>query len=259
MMSFPEYGHASSETDANELSRVIRLSRALREELNDFWRIQGSLTIYIYEWSSSSPLGIKGSLLETVSNAPNLQLIFSIKSLEKMALEKAPWPQRLLGASTYGSTLSHDLGALLQPLKNQRRCQLILFFYTMERQSWSRDSYGLWPFVCICQMLRDYQRVAVHLRYCGISGLIEQVKPRFVQFLMKAYGTASDNEDIGAFAERMFEQASGRAKIIRETLAVELEESLGPVVAEVQQTLGWDLEIVLSFCPAQHSAGKTTS
>ena len=126
----------------------------------------------------------------------------------------------------------------------------------MASQLWSQDSWRLPTFVSICRRLSHYQQVTIHLRYCGISGLLEEVKPRFVQLLLDAYCTEGDNADIDAFAEQMFEQASGRARNIRETLGVELESSLGPVIAEVHQTLGWDLEIVLSFLPAQHNTAK---
>lgn len=258
VMSLDATRFASSKNDVNELSKMMRLSRALREELNSFWRLRGTLAIYTHRGSSSYPLGVKGSLLEMVSNAPNLRLIFSMRSLEKMALEKVSWPRQLL-FNIYGSTLSHDLKPLLQLLKNQRRCQITLSFYTMASQLWSQDSWRLPTFVSICQRLSHYQEVTIHLRYCGISGLLDKVKPRFVQLLLHTYCTEGDSEDIDAFAEQMFEQASGRARNIRETLGGELESSLGPVIAEAHQTLGLDLEIVLSFRPAQHSAGNTAS
>ena len=256
VMSLDAARFASSKNDVNELSTMMRLSRALREELNSFWHLRGTLAIYTHRGRTSYPLGVKGSLLETVSNAPNLRLFFSMRSLEQMALEKASWPRHSSEAGIYGSTLLQDLEPLLQLPKNQRRCQITLYFYTIANQLWSQHSWRLPAFVSICQRISRYQQVTIHLRYGGIRGLLEEVKPRFVQLLFDAYCTEGDSKDIDAFAEQMFKQASGRARNIRETLGVDLESSLGPVIAEVHQTLGWDLEIVLSFLPAQHNTAK---
>ena len=252
-------GFASSKEDANELSKIMRLSRALREELSIFWRLRGTLAIYTHDGTSSHPLGVKGSLLETVSNAPTLRLVFSMKSLEKMALETASRPRQLLKAGTYGSTLSHDLRLLLKQPKNQRRCQITLCLYTLAGELWSQDSWRLSALVFICQRLRSYHQVTLHLLYYGINGLLEKMKPRFVELLFEAYGSESDYEDIDAFAEQTFEQASGRARCVREALEIALESSLGRAIAEVHQRLGWDLDIVLSFRPMQRNAAITTT
>ena len=259
VMSLPAPGFGYSKKEANLLSTIMRLSRALREELNNFWHLRGTLATYIHQGISSYPLGVTGSLLETVLNAPNLRLTFSMESLENMALEPGSCLRQLLKASICGSTLLHDLLPLVQQLKNQKRCQITLYFDTIFRGVWSQAIWRLSAFVRVCRMLSQYYQLTIHLRYFGMIGLLAKVKPRWVHSWWEADGTGGDYEDIEAFAKQIFEKASRRAKCVREALEVELESSLGPTIAEVHQTLGWDLEIVLSFRPGQHTAANTTN
>ena len=250
--SIPGSGFGESKSDANELSKIMRLSRAMREELNSFWRSWGILAVNAHGGApSSAPLGVTGTLLETLLQAPNLRLTFGMESFENMALGKGSCLSRCLTASLYGFTLLADLILLVQHLKNQRRCQIILYVDEIATDMRLNKAWGLSAFVGIFRRLSGYQQVTVHFRYRWINRLLGRVKPRCVQSLCDASGTEDDYEDIEALAKQMLEQTICRGKHIDEDLNAELESCFGPAIAETHQRVESDLEIMLSFRPQQ--------
>lgn len=259
MMSIPAPGFGDSQKEANLLSTIMRLSKALRNELNSFWNLRGTLAICIHQGILSYPPGVTGSLLETVLNAPNLRLTFSMESLENMALGKGSCLNQRLKASLYGSRLLHDLLPLVQQLKNQRHCQIILLFDGIATERRLDKAWESSAFFCTFRMLSGYQQLTVHFRYRWINRLLGEMRPDWEQSSWDASATEGGHKDMETLAKQILEQPIRTGKHIDEDLDAELESCFGPAIAETHQRVESDLEIMFSFRPQQHNTANTTS